>query len=532
MAASAALAGRHTQDRPAVLTITNLSKTFPGTRALKDVSMTVTPGSVHALLGGNGSGKSTLIKILAGVTHGDPGGRISSGRHEVDADHTSPTFARSAGLHVVHQNPPIFADMTVAENLAIGRPDGFGGRALTPLRRRAVHRRTAEVLDRFGIHTGPDTVVQTLGPAQRAMLSVARALQDQHDNDHGVLVLDEPTASLPAQEADLLLDSLRRWAAAGQAIIYVSHRLDEVIRLADTITVLRDGERVTTQAACDLTEAALVELIVGRKLDPATVAGSVVTSTEPVLEVRELSCGPVRDVSFELRRAEVLGVAGLLGSGRSSLLRALFGVQPGTTGQVKLNGSVVRLSSPAAAMACGLALVPEDRASEAALPDMTARANLSAADVGRYWRAGRLRHRVESIDAGGSFADFHVRAWSDRQLMRELSGGNQQKLVLARWLRRRPTVLLLDEPTQGVDVGARAEIYGFVRRAVADGTSVIIVSSDPEELAQICDRVIVLASGRIAGEINAPDINAHTVGALSIPASSQTSTGSDLGGRK
>jgi ribose transport system ATP-binding protein len=484
--------------------ISHVSKSFPGTLALNDVSLDVHRGTVHCLLGGNGSGKSTLIKILAGVYQGDPGGEIGVGMLTVPANRITPEWARAAGLHFVHQPPAVFPTLTVAENMAIGR--GFPTSPIGAVRWRALRRHTQAVLDRLELHIRPDALVGDLRPAERTMLAIARALQDQADASEGILVLDEPTSSLQAREVDLLLDALRRYATAGQTILFVTHRLDEVLQIADRVTVLRDARVVSTLPGEGLTQSQLVELIVGRPLEEAFAEMPAVTTADLVLEARGLAGGPLTGVDLGLRRGEVLGIAGLLGSGRTELLKMLFGADPIAHGTVKLDGHEVRFPNVGAAMDAGMAFVPEAR-DEAAFVDMTLRENLSAAEVGKYWKGLRLNHQAEAQDAQRSISDFFIKAFSDRQPFATLSGGNQQKAIVARWLRQKPKVLLLDEPTQGVDVNSRAEIYGLVRDAVRQGTSAIVVTSDFEELAHVVDRALVLRNGRIVAELRAPDID-------------------------
>ncbi len=497
----------------AALLVSRLSKTFPGTRALEDVSIEVRPGHIHALLGGNGSGKSTLIKVLAGIHRGDPGGEIRIGATTSPSDRTSPQWARAAGLHFVHQDPGVFPTMTVAENIAIGR--GFATTRAGAIRWKALRRRTQRLLDRFQIQATPDVRVGLLRPADRTMVAIARALQDQEGGHEGVLVLDEPTASLPAAEVDVLLSAVRRYAAAGQTILLVTHRLAEVVAVADRVSVLRDGRHVGTVDAAGRTETDLVEMIVGRALERVFPRMPAVETADAVLEVVGLVAGPLRGVDLTLRTGEVLGVAGLVGSGRTELLKSVFGAYPIAAGEIQLGGRPVRFRTVDEAMDAGIGYVPEDRA-ESAFPDMTVRENVSAAQVPLYWRGLRHRHGAEARDAVRSIVEHGVTASSDRQPFGTLSGGNQQKVVLARWLRRRPRVLLLDEPTQGVDVGARAEIWAAVRRAVERGTSVVVVTSDVEELSRVCDRVVVLAHGVVVGELSAPGIEPHRLTELSF----------------
>ena len=488
------------------LTVRGLSKTYAGNLALDSLFLQIRPGEIHALLGGNGSGKSTTIKILAGVVPADPGGEIVVGDETAGVSEWTPARAHAAGLRFVHQQPAVFPELTIAENLALGAefPRGIGGR----IDWNELNKRTAELLGRYGIKATPKTQLGRLRAADRSRVAIIRALQDRDEADNGVLVLDEPTAALPDAEVAELLDALRSYAAAGQTILYVSHRLDEVLSVADRVTVLRDGRKVDTVDVKGLTEARLIELIVGRPLDRVFPAVATESSDDAALTIRDVSGGPLHGVDLTLRRGEVLGIAGLLGSGRSELLRMLFGAYPMDSGTVTLDGAPYRPRTPDAAMKAGVAYVPEDRQVDALLSGQSVRHNLSAGQGGHYFRKLRWRHREEREDSQRSISDFLIRVFHDQQPIETLSGGNQQKVVIARWLRQRPKVLLLDEPTQGVDVGARAEIYQLIRKATARGTSVILVVSEPEELAHASDRVAVLRNGRISTVVEQP-IDAH-----------------------
>jgi ribose transport system ATP-binding protein len=490
------------------VSVRNLSKTFPGTTALQGVDLDVRAGEIHALVGGNGSGKSTLVKILTGVYQGDPGGELQVGDIVTAADRSTPELARDAGVHVVHQDLGIFPDLSVLENMALGHryPTGVGSR----VRWSELRERTRKLIERFEIDAEPSTLLSSLSHATRTQIAIARALQDEDDaTARGVLILDEPTSALPAHEVDLLLGMLRRYAAKGQAILYVSHRLDEVLDLADRITVLRDGSRVGTFPAADMDEDRLIEVIVGRQVDRVFPPMPEVTDETVVLETRRLCAGPVRDVDLRISRGEVVGIAGLLGSGRTELLRAIFGDLPIDSGEILVEGRHVKPRSTRDAMEAGVAYVPENRAADGAFLDLPVHANLMMASVSQYWSGGRMADRRMRAEARRLMAEFLVKAPSEDVPLSTLSGGNQQKVVLARWLRRGPRLLLLDEPTQGVDVGARAEIYALVRRAVAGGASAIVVASDFEELAHVCDRALILQAGRVTGEIARPHLTAE-----------------------
>jgi ribose transport system ATP-binding protein len=489
-----------------VLEVKDVEKSFGGTKALAGVSFDLSRGSVHALVGGNGSGKSTMIKILAGVYEAD-GGELVLGGDRIEASAMTPARARDAQLHFVHQQQSTFSDLTVAENLAMGR--GFEAGPLTKrVHWRQVNRHARQVLERFEVQAEPRQLLGELGPAAQAMVAIARALQDQEGEEDGVLVLDEPTASLPSSEVDLLLGALGRYAQAGQTILYVSHRLEEVMQLATRATVFRDGRVAATVDRSELTHESLVELIMGRKVEE-----TLRRETRPedagktALRVQGLAGGPIRDVDFTTSEGEIVGIAGLLGSGRTSLLRMIFGALPREAGTIEIDGRGIEPRAPREAIAAGVAYVPEDRLADAAFSELSVLENLGIVTTRDYFRGGILKHRTERRDAEALVSSYLVKAASLEAPFTSMSGGNQQKVILARWLRSRPRVLLLDEPTQGVDVGARAEIWQLVRQAVGDGATALVVSSDMEELPRVCDRVIVIRGGRIATELSGPDLN-------------------------
>ncbi len=480
------------------LRVRDVAKAFAGTKALAGASFEVARGTIHALIGGNGSGKSTLMKILAGVETADAGEiEIRGERH--DAASQTPARARAAGLHFVHQQNSTFPDLTVAENLALGR--GFDTALGARIRWRVTRRRAAEVLSRLEIDVAPDAPVNQLGPATQMMVAIARALQDQEGASDGILLLDEPTASLPAHEVDVLLAALKRYAAAGQTIVYVTHRLEEVMQIADSATVLRDGSVVARLCRDELDHTTLVSLIMGRAVEETSFRSSRAPG-EVVLEASGFAGG---GGGFELRAGEVIGVAGLLGSGRTSMLRQLFGVAGGDA-EVRMHGRPLMLRDCTDAMRAGIAYIPEDRTADAVFADLSVKENLSITALGSYWRRGRIDRGRERRSARDLMSSFRVRAASEEAPLATLSGGNQQKVILARWLQRKPGVLLLDEPTQGVDVGSRAEIHGIVREIVDRGAGALIVSSDFSELAAVCDRAIVLRRGRVVAEVPGGDL--------------------------
>ena len=501
---------------PAVVAL-RISKRYPGTLALDGVDFEVRPGEIHALVGGNGSGKSTLIKILSGVVPAEPGGTIGIGPNPVPTDEWTAEQARHAGVHVVHQDLGVFPDLSVMENLTIGR--GYDSSLGVVISWRAVRSRAEKSIRQFGIDARPATPLRSLSQSNRTLVAIARALQDEVEGQpRGLLILDEPTASLPDDEAKALLSTMRRHADEGQAILFVSHRLDEVLQNSDRVTAFRDGRVVGTWATAEMDNDMLVEAIVGANLDRAFPAapspdtpGTTAASGVPRLALRGVAAGPLNGVNLEVGPGEVVGLAGLLGSGRSSLLRAVFGALPIRAGSILIDGREVAFRHSGDAVRAGVAYVPENRMDDACFPDLPVHSNISMAAIRRYWSGWRLNHRRERSTARDLMAAFRVKAPSERVAIASLSGGNQQKVIMARWLGNGPSLLLLDEPTQGVDVGARAEIHELIRQAAQRGAGVLLVASDPEELAHGADRVVVLGSGRIAATLCGPHRSAAQV---------------------
>jgi ribose transport system ATP-binding protein len=495
-----------------VLRLEHISKTFPGTRALDDVTLELKRGEIHALVGNNGSGKSTLIKILAGVESSDAGGRIVVAGRSYDAQTFTPREAKRVGLHFVHQVPALFPWLSVAENLAIGR--GFETARFGAIRWRAQNARARQLIERFHIRALPEMPLVALDPADRTLVAIARALQDQDGEQGGVLVLDEPTAALPGPEVERLLETLRSYAASGQTILYVSHHLDEILRTSHRVSALRDGKHVGTRDTSELDERQIVGMMLGRALDSAGSKDTQVGGPT-VLAIENLQSRAVHDVSLTVARGEIVGLAGIVGSGAAELLSLVFGATRPDGGQLKLEGAPFAPRDPADAIIKGLAFLPADRALDASFASMSLRANLSAPRVPRYFRGFRLRHDLERRDARDSISTFLVRASSEEQALGTLSGGNQQKVVLARWLHDRPKLFLLNEPTQGVDVHARQEIHQLLRAAASAGTAILVVSSDFRELSELCDRALVMAKGKIVAELSRPDIDTHRLTELS-----------------
>lgn len=483
------------------MSIRGLTKAYPGTLALDSVDLDVIPGTIHALVGANGSGKSTLVKILAGVESPGAAGKIVVAGSTVAAGDMSPAAARHLGIAFVHQDIGVFDDLSIAEN--IGLASGLLAHPVRPIAWRRLHQQADELLDRYGIDADSHDLVGSLSPATKTMLAIARAL-GMNGAQSSLLVLDEPTASLPSEEVSLLVDMLKGCASRGQAILFISHHLSEILGLADRITVLRDGKVVANLRAEEVTESELANHIAGRAIERMFPTGNGTPAGPVALEVSGLSAGGIEDIDLKVHRGEIVGVAGLLGSGRTTLLRTIFGEQAARAGVIKLDGTSVRISNAKEAMRLGVAYVPEDRQKDAAFMSLSVRENHTVASLRSFWRRGRMRHAHEHADTHAFIDRFRVKTSGSDVPLRSLSGGNQQKIVLSRWLRRQPSLLLLDEPSQGVDVGSRADIYGAIRSAADHGMAVLVVASDFEELSHACDRVVVLRNGRIVAEFDPP----------------------------
>jgi ribose transport system ATP-binding protein len=493
----------------ALLTIHALSKTFPGTRALDRVDFDVRAGEIHALVGQNGCGKSTLIKVLAGYHQPDPGCEIRLEGREVDLSDT--TASRDAGFRFVHQDLGLVETLNAVENLTLGREldTAFGGRIRWAAERRDAERR----MHALGYDFDVRRPVAELGAAERTGIAIARALWDWEDAR--VLVVDEPTASLPREEVKMLFEALNRVRNRGLGVVYVSHRLDEIFSIGDRVTVLRDGKRVGTWDVPELDQDRLVSLMIGGEdlRPPHERTGA--TSEEVVLEVRQLRGLEVDNVDIEARRGEVLGIAGLTGSGREEVLPLLFGaVSRG--GDVLVDGAAVP-DNPSGAMAAGLALVPADRRGEGAVVGFTVRENCTLTDLKRHSRRSwRINRGAERAEVNEWVERLDVRPRRPDAVFSTLSGGNQQKVVLAKWLRRKPRVLLLDEPTQGVDVHAKATIHALAREVAVGGAAVVIASSDDTELCDTCDRVLVMRNGEIVAEVSGDRLTPEELGRLQL----------------
>ena len=479
-----------------MLRLKEISKTFWVTRALDRVSLTVKRGEVHAVMGENGAGKSTLMKIIAGISIADSGQVEFEGR----------------GISMIHQELLAFPDLTVAENIWMGHEPVHWLPGC--LDRPAMLRGAREWLACVGVEIDPSRRMRELSVAEAQTVEIAKALGRQAD----LFIMDEPTSALSAREAEALFAVIGGLKRRGAAIIYVSHRLEEVFRLADTITVLRDGRHVATAPVAELDAGRLIALMVGREVDtgfmrPAEARGTV------ALEVRGLGrTGRFRNVAFQLHRGEVLGLAGLMGAGRTDVVSAIYGLSPADSGEIAVNGRAVRIASPAGALACGIAMVTEDRKRHGIIPDMSVKHNLTLAALARCCRGPVIRHGVETAMAAEQIQRFNIRTAAPESPAKYLSGGNQQKVVIARALLTGPSILLLDEPTRGIDVGAKAEIYGLIGRLAREGKAILLVSSEMNEILQLCDRVLVMRQGEISAEVRPRETSPEEILGYSMPA--------------
>ena len=479
-----------------------LVKAFPGTIAVRSVDLEVMAGEVHALLGENGSGKSTLIKILSGY-HVPDSGSVHVDGEALEFGSTVSSYR--LGCRFIHQDLGLIETMTVRDNLMLGA--GFPLR-LGTIRDRLAEREARQALDRAGVLVDPKQLVIELSPAQRTGVAVARALRRDQAVDTRVLVLDEPTASLPEAEVNHLLEIVRTVASRGVAVIYVTHRLEEVPLVADRLTVLRGGSKVATVAARSIERRDLIHLLVGAEIEetPATTSSEVPIG-EALLTVDKLRASALNGVSFEVRAGEVVGIAGILGSGRETLLAAIFGAVPRVEGSVRGKGGHVIPDQPAAAVRAGIGYLPADRKNSGGFFKLSARENLTLPHLAPLWQMPALRRRRERAECERWFAQLSVRpSGRFNQPLERFSGGNQQKLLLAKWLRCEPDVLLLDEPTQGVDIASRVEIHQHLTTTASHGTAVVLASSDVAELAAVCSRVIVLRGGRAVADLRGDEV--------------------------
>ena len=479
-----------------VLRLEGIVKTFPGVRALDGVSLAVMPGEVHALMGENGAGKSTLMKVLGGIYQPDEGQIIVG---EVPTQMTSPLQAKSKGIVFIHQELSLAEELSVAENIYLGQ---LPKRAFGRVDWATLYDRTNAILQKLKVGFDARTRVGSLSIANQQMVEIARALTV----DAKAVIFDEPTASLTDAEKVVLFDVIADLKAHGVGIIYISHRMEEIFKITDRISILRDGQYRGTLQTAETNEEAVTQLMIGRKLDLSRAASTHALG-EVALEVRGLSCGALfQDVSFEVRRGEVLGFYGLVGAGRTEIAETLFGLRDASSGQILLDGETVRIGSPADAIARGISLVPEDRKGQGLVLGMNCRDNMTLPQVDGLKTGPFVAESAEIaiFDEYRDRLDIRTPGW--KQQVGHLSGGNQQKIVIGKWLSMHPKVLIVDEPTRGIDVGSKSEIHKLLRELAAQGYAVIVISSEMPEVLHVSDRIIAMYSGRIMRTFTAEEV--------------------------
>ena len=475
----------------ALLEMHHISKAFAGVPALQDVSFTCRAGTVHALLGENGAGKSTLIKILAGAYQADTGAILYK---DQQYSHLTTRQALDNGIRIIYQELNLLPELSVLANVFLAHEPRTRWGLLD---HKAMREQARALFARLGIALDPDRLVGDLSVANQQMVEIAKALSQQAD----LIVMDEPSAILAGDELARLFTMISALKAQGVTIIYISHRLPEIFAIADEVTVLRDGRVVGTRLIDQVTRPELIQMMVGRPLEEI-FPPSQGERGEPVLSVDNLSAGPVRNVTFTLHRGEIVGLAGMVGSGRTELARAIFGADQRRAGTVMLQGTSLDRQTPQQAIAAGLALAPEDRKQQGLFLDQPIRHNLTLPILKRLTRNGLIQRNQESAVVEQARHDLSIQMASAGQAVQYLSGGNQQKVVLAKWLQTKPAVMILDEPTRGIDVGAKFEIYHLMHRLTDAGVAILMISSELPEILGMSDRILVMHNGEIAGELS------------------------------
>lgn len=493
------------QDPRVILEMRGIAKDFPGVRALDSVDFDLREGEIHALLGENGAGKSTLIKVLGGIYQPDCGSILLNGDSCVIK---SPRNARKLGIGIVHQELNLFPVLSIGDNVTAGDQPAFG--FLRFLNRKAIRAKTRGIMETFAIDLDPDTPVKNLSIAQQQVVEIVHALL----LDIKVLILDEPTSALTGKETDFLFSTMRRLREAGMSIIYISHRLEEIFKIADRVTVLRDGALVGTRDLAAVSMESLIHMMVGRSF--TDLYGQ--SSSKPLEDILRVSglCrkGKFRGVTFTLRRGEILGLAGLVGAGRTEVARAIFGADRLDEGRIELDGRPVQIKSPKMAMRMGIAYLTENRRLEGLFFGMNLRENVSVTHLRRFSRYGMMDRRSEAAETESYRERLRIQTPDIARNVSTLSGGNQQKVVLARWLAINPKVLIIDEPTRGIDVGAKAEIYALLRDLASRGMAILLISSELPEILGVSDRIAVMYEGRITGILAGPEATQEKIMAL------------------
>lgn len=488
-----------------VLELKNIYKSFPGVKVLEDVTLQVRPGEVHALMGENGAGKSTLMKILMGIYKADQGSIFLEGKETVIH---GPKDAMSKGISMIQQELNTVLDMEVAENVFVGREllkKGFEKLKIVDIAR--MREETGKYFREMNIDIDPRAKMRTLSVAEMQLVEIVKAIS----LNSRIIVMDEPTSAITEKEATVLFAQIERLKKQGVAIIYISHKMDEIFRISDTITVLRDGQWIGTKPAKELDNDMLIKMMVGRELtdiypkDPVEIG-------DVILEVKNLSRGKkVRDASFSLRKGEVLGIAGLVGAGRSELVETIFGLYPKTGGQIFLHGKEVHIKSAADAIKNKMALITEDRKQTGLNLIVSVKENIASVSIGKLSNHGIVNDKKINEVSEKYIKELKIKTPDGNAIVGNLSGGNQQKVVLAKWLLDEPDIIIFDEPTRGIDIGAKRDIYLLINNLAKEGKAVIVISSEMAEVMGICDRILVMAEGRINGEVQREEFSQEVI---------------------
>lgn len=478
-----------------ILELKNISKTFPETHALKGVTVDFYQSEVHALMGENGAGKSTLVKIIAGAQKMDPGGEVFFQGKKAEIN--SPQNAINLGISVIYQEFNLIPELTIAENIFLGEePKTKLGTINWPI----LYKKSSELLSTLKIHLDPGLKVKDAGVAQKQMVEIAKALS----LNAKIIFMDEPSAALTENESQNLFAIIKELKEKKVTIVYISHRLEEIFSIADRVTVLRDGEWIGTKNITELNMEKLIQMMVGREIQERYPSRNTKVTNEAILEVKNIQQGSkLKDISFTLHKGEILGFAGLVGAGRSSLARVVFGADPKEKGEIYVKGNKADIKSPKDALKAGIALVPEDRREEGLIMEMSLGNNITLGNLNDVCKNKFIiNHKKEKNVIEHYINELNIKASSHHQNVRFLSGGNQQKVVIAKWLFIPSHVIIFDEPTRGIDVGAKHEIYNLLNKLVSDGIGIIVISSELLEIMGICDRIIVMHNGKFTGTLN------------------------------
>ncbi|MGD8290077.1 MAG: sugar ABC transporter ATP-binding protein [Desulfobacterales bacterium] len=475
--------------KEAIVAAEKISKSFSGIQVLRDVDFEIRPGEVHALVGENGAGKSTLTKIICGVYESDRGRVMVNGKQERIS---SPLAARSLGIALIHQEPLIFQDLDVAKNIFAGHTRNGPGLTVDW---KNIYRESQELLESLGVSLDPKAKMKGMSIADQQMVEIISALSQ----DARVIIMDEPTAALTPGEVGTLFEIIRRLVDQDKAIVFISHRIDEVLDISDRVTVLRDGEKVGTNLTGNLDQEQIIRMMIGREIKEL-ITKETVKIDDVIMQIDNISlAGDFKNISFELRKGEILGFAGLVGAGRSEVSRAIFGITPPESGSISIKGRNVNIRSPKDAIKHGVAYVPEDRQHQGLFLPFGIASNMTLAIPERITNRGWIKSQAEKEITEDYVGRLNIRVRSIRQLAAELSGGNQQKVVLSKWLLTDPQILLLDEPTRGIDVGAKGEVYKIINRLAGEGIAILLISSELPEILTLSDRIVVMKEGRITG---------------------------------